>query len=77
MGSLFCCYKPDFRPSQYTKEELLSDNIILSYKVVGLKKQKICTLCMKLLEDRYNNTCSTSRERKSQAETYGTASCRV
>lgn len=78
MGSLLCCccygYDFDEDVDLYTKQELLKDNILLSYKVVGLKKQKVCTLCMKLLEDQHNADRSTSKEAKSPRATYGTAS---
>jgi len=66
------CFQSQVAEDEYTKTELLHDNILLSYKLARLKKQKVCALCLNTLHDHYMR--STSKEAKSKAATYGTAS---
>jgi len=89
MGSLLCCYYyRGGEEEQFSKTELLHDNIILSYKVIALKQRKLCMHCLKQLEDYYyyyydqthpdpHTSYSTSTGRPSRAATSATASCRV
>ena len=64
MGSLLCCYSQNQVADEFSKRELMHDNILLSFKVAQLKRQKICSMCLKTLDEHYTRTRSTSRAQK-------------
>ena len=66
------CFQSQVAEDEYTKTEILHDNILLSYKIARLKKQKVCLLCLETLHDHHIR--STLKEAKSKTATYGTAS---